>query len=245
MVAPLQTGAESDMLKPKFCGGGIVMRNLFHPDSKFMQAISTLGDYILLNFLFLLFCVPVVTIGAAKTAMYRVMFEMLEENGSLYKRFVKTFFRDFVPSTLVFLLKYAVVAVLGLLIYLTAANRLPLRTLVLVAQLLFLLLWVMIFANIPAQISRFRSTFGQYLKNGVYITLTHPIKSFLTAIMDMLFVVLLLQPDILVLFAPVWMFLYFSVTGNLCARIWCKPFAFYISKAMGEAEAPEAETEEI
>ena len=42
---------------------------LFSPDSKFMRAMSTLGDLMLLNLVFLLCCIPVVTVGAAVTAL--------------------------------------------------------------------------------------------------------------------------------------------------------------------------------
>ncbi len=213
------------------------MKNLFHLDSKFMQALSTLGDYILLNLLFLLFCVPIVTIGAAKTAMYRAMFELLEDNGALYKKFCKTFFRDFFPAMGMFLLKYVVVAALLWMLMITAANAIPLRKVILFAQGLFLLGWLMVFSNVFAQISRFKSTFGQYLHNALYIALTHPLKSLLTAVMDVAPIALfLIDPGMLALLFPLWMFLYFSVTGNLSAKLWKKPFDYYISTAEEQKE---------
>ena len=53
------------------------MKNIFSLDSKLMQGLSTVGDYIILNILFLITCLPVITIGAAKTALFRVMFDMI------------------------------------------------------------------------------------------------------------------------------------------------------------------------
>ena len=50
------------------------MQTLFHPDSKLMQGLSRLYDLALLNCVFLLTCLPVVTIGAASAAR-----ETLEE----------------------------------------------------------------------------------------------------------------------------------------------------------------------
>jgi len=201
-------------------------------DSKFMQAPNSVGDYILLNALYIIFCIPVVTIGAARTAMYRVMFEMLQENGALYKRFCKTFFKDFGPSTLFFLLKYVAVALLVWFMFITWSNAVPMKTLVLIAQVLALVVLLMVFANIPAQVCRFNSRLGEYLHNALYITLTHPLRSLACAVMDALPLFFFLWDFALMLaFGPVWLFFYFSVTGNLCARLWNKPFNFYIEQA--------------
>lgn len=204
----------------------------FSIDSKFMQALNTVGDYILLNVLYIIFCIPIITIGAARSAMYRVMFEMLQENGALYKRFCKTFFRDFLPSTLFFLLKYLVVALLAWFMFLVWANAVPMKGFILMAQLLALLVWLMVFANIPAQICRFNSRMKEYLHNALYITLTHPLRSLACALLDIFPLVFFLYDFALMLaFGPVFLFFYFSVSGNLCARMWEKPFAFYIEQA--------------
>ena len=54
---------------------------LFSPDSKFMRAMSMLGDLMLLNFVFLLCCVPVITLGIAFTAMNDVVIRLLRQEG--------------------------------------------------------------------------------------------------------------------------------------------------------------------
>ena len=66
---------------------------LFSPDSKFMRFMSVLGDLMLLNFIFLLCSVPVVTIGASITALYTVVFRMVREKDS--RSVVVQFFRSF------------------------------------------------------------------------------------------------------------------------------------------------------
>ena len=52
---------------------------LFSPDSKFMRAMSRLGDLLLLNLVFLLCCLPLVTVGAAQTALYTVCFRLIRD----------------------------------------------------------------------------------------------------------------------------------------------------------------------
>ena len=43
---------------------------LFNYDSPFWSFMSRLADLIILNLLWIVFCIPVVTIGASTTAMY-------------------------------------------------------------------------------------------------------------------------------------------------------------------------------
>jgi len=61
------------------------MRRIFDMDNPFWQALSVVADMMLLNLLTLLCCVPVITVGAAFTAMNAVVIRILrqEENGIL------------------------------------------------------------------------------------------------------------------------------------------------------------------
>ncbi len=45
----------------------------FSLDSKFMQVMSRVADLIILNVIYLVTCLPVITIGAASTALYTVL----------------------------------------------------------------------------------------------------------------------------------------------------------------------------
>ena len=55
---------------------------LFNYDSPFWSFMSRLADLIILNLLWIVFCIPVVTIGASTTAMYRVTLNMVRGEGS-------------------------------------------------------------------------------------------------------------------------------------------------------------------
>ena len=209
------------------------MRNLFSLDSKFMQMLMTLGDYVILNVIFLVCCVPVVTIGAAKSALYRVMFEMLEDNGALYKKFFKCFVKDLKVTVPMFLVKGGVTLFLCWDIWLIFNNKLPMSSgLFAVAVFLFLLLWAVAFSSVGAQIALFQSSFKQYLLNGIYIAITQPWRALLVGILDIFPVVFyLLDPVLMMVFGPLWLFLYFSVAVNLSARLWKKPFDSYLKNA--------------
>ena len=55
------------------------MRSFFDMDSPVMQAMNKLGSVILMSLLWLVCCLPVVTIGAATAALYRMMFNLRED----------------------------------------------------------------------------------------------------------------------------------------------------------------------
>lgn len=77
---------------------------LFNPDSPLMSFLTRIADLIILNLLWLVCCVPVVTIGASTTAMYHVV-RHLQEGGvtSVTRDFFHSFKSDFKQATLVYL----------------------------------------------------------------------------------------------------------------------------------------------
>ena len=71
------------------------MGGFFSLDSKFMQAMSRVADLIILNVIYLVTCLPVITIGAASTALYTVCFRLgTAREGSLVKGYFRAFRDD-------------------------------------------------------------------------------------------------------------------------------------------------------
>ena len=61
-------------------------------DSPVLDYVNTLLSYIVLNLLFILCCIPVITIGPAVAALYAVMLrEARREYGYLYRSFLRAF----------------------------------------------------------------------------------------------------------------------------------------------------------
>ena len=58
------------------------MDRIFNMDNKFFTFMGRVADLIILNLLFLLCCIPIVTIGPAITAMYYVTMKMVSASGS-------------------------------------------------------------------------------------------------------------------------------------------------------------------
>lgn len=82
---------------------------LFDYDGPLMRALVYLGELILLNLLFLLCCLPVITAGASAAAMYTVAFRNLDgKGGHVCRQFFSAFRANFKKATLQWLVMLAV-----------------------------------------------------------------------------------------------------------------------------------------
>lgn len=88
--------------------------SIFNMDSSFMRALGKIADLMILNVVTLLLCLPVVTGGAAITALHYMCLKLVRnEEGYILKGYFGSFRENFRQSTimwLLFLLAAAVVA---------------------------------------------------------------------------------------------------------------------------------------
>ena len=65
-------------------------------DSPVMRVLGRLGDIIILNMIFVVGCIPVITIGTSLSALYAVAMKMARgEDPSVWKEFWKAYKRNF------------------------------------------------------------------------------------------------------------------------------------------------------
>ncbi len=70
------------------------MNSMFNPDNPFMQFLARVGELIILNFIFLLCCIPVVTAGAAAAALQKSVQSILYEEDEPISRVYRRAFRE-------------------------------------------------------------------------------------------------------------------------------------------------------
>ena len=92
-------------------------------DGKFVKVLNRIADLVGLNLLAILFCIPIVTIGASITAVYGCIFRIQEKKeGYLIKDFWKLFKASFRSSTIIYLVGVLVIAMLYLDYHIFAAD---------------------------------------------------------------------------------------------------------------------------
>ena len=77
---------------------------LFNPENKFWMFMDKIMNLCVIGFLWLLFSLPVVTAGAATTALFSYTLRMTQnEEGYIFKSFWNSFRENFVRSTMLWL----------------------------------------------------------------------------------------------------------------------------------------------
>ncbi|MCP1101504.1 putative membrane protein YesL [Aequitasia blattaphilus] len=101
------------------------MSNLFSIEGKLFQFLGRLADLIILNFLCLICCVPIITIGASVTALCSVTLKMAKnEEAYIFRSFFKSFKMNFKQSTIA----WCLIAFVGIILHFdfTISAQLPL-----------------------------------------------------------------------------------------------------------------------
>ena len=86
----------------------------YEKDNKVVKALETFGNIFALNIFYILFSLPVVTIGASTTALYTMMLKMIDKKESgIWKGFVEAFKSNFKKATKIWLLVLLAIAIIA------------------------------------------------------------------------------------------------------------------------------------
>lgn len=78
------------------------MGNLFNIDNGIFAFINKVCDLLFLSILWLLFCIPIITIGPATTALYYTTVKVIRrERGYLFREFMKSFRLNFKKGAII------------------------------------------------------------------------------------------------------------------------------------------------
>ena len=170
------------------------MHNLFHYENPFIQFLVRVGDLMILNALFILCSLPVVTLGASLTALHRVTQNMLfEQEEPLLKAFFRAFRQNFKQSTLAWLVELVVIVSLVCDVLLVMAyfnGGLAKAMYILVAVLAILVAGV--FSYLMPLIARYANGTRQQVNNAVVLAIIKLPKTLLLMLLNLLPVILLL-----------------------------------------------------
>ena len=148
------------------------MRNFFSMDNGLFRALGRLADLMILNICFIICCIPIVTIGAAITGMYYVTLKMAaNEEGYIFRAFLKSFRQNFRQATVIWLLLLAAGCILtaDFLILRTGTGTFVSVLKVLIAATTLVYAMVVLYA-FPT-LSRFDNTVKATFRNAFIIAL--------------------------------------------------------------------------
>ena len=157
-------------------------------DSKALKIVKTARNIVLVNCLWLLFSIPVITIGAATCAVFYLNFKLLEnEDAPLWENFIKGFKSSFVQGT-VMLVFTALFGGCLFFIWSTALNSdsFIMKAGAFICSLLFIMFFIYTFPLI----ARYNNSFKNIFKNSAGMSFTYMWKTIIIVLLAAFFYVI-------------------------------------------------------
>lgn len=205
------------------------MLSFLSPDSWFMKCLTRAADLILLNILFLLTSVPIVTIGASAAALYTVIFPMgtVRDKGAI-RAYLAAFKENFKKATLAWL------GLLAVLVILIADYFLMLKLpgamgLAAIFPVVLMIILGMTLSYLFPLMSQFDNTLKESVKNALILSLgSLPRAVLILAINVFPWALLVFKPYFFFSFAFMWVAGYFSCGAYLACLLLRKTFRPYL-----------------
>lgn len=213
------------------------MSGFFAPDSRFMRYMSRLADLMLLNLLFLLTSIPIVTIGASKTALYSVCFRLgTDREGGTVRDYFQAFRENFAQATGLWLLEVLLVGSTLLCALLFRSMNGWLHGL----RVLFLglcVVAVMLFGYAFPLLSRFENSVWGTLRNGLLLSVGYLPRSLVIGALNVFpFAMMVVDFYSFLKVAFLWVALWFAAAAYANCQLLKKVFAPYLAQEEEEKE---------
>ena len=210
------------------------MSKLFRMDSPLMRFLTKIADLMVLNILFCVTSIPLITIGASWTALYSVTLKMVrDEEGSVSRSYFRSFRQNFRQATLLWL---GVLVVLALLVLdIRVLNGMAGGTapgLLRVGVEILALLGIMVLQYLFPSLARFEASLADTLKNACMMVLAHlPKTALMTAAAVGAVWITLINNTTIAIGLMVWPLIGFALMAFGNSGILRKIFDNYVPKA--------------
>lgn len=174
------------------------MERLWGYDNKFFELLGKVSDIIILNFLCIIFSIPIVTIGSSITSLYYVCLKIVDdEDPYIVKTFIKSFKENLKTSTII----WAVFLIIGgvLLIDFYISNQLINNIFANILKFIFTIVGVIYIFSLSYVfpiISKFENTIKNTIMNSILISIHNlPYTIIITTINLMWLIIVMVSPS--------------------------------------------------
>lgn len=149
------------------------MGSIFNIDGPLMRTLTRIADLAVLNIIWLITCIPVITIGAADIAMYTVLIRMKEQReGNVLKQYLSAFKENFKPGLIIELILVVLAGILALEYFFVKnafADDKTISILMYAFIAILAILWLMMYSLVPALYARYENTVAATLMNSILV----------------------------------------------------------------------------
>ena len=203
--------------------------NFFVIDSPVMRFLGRIGDIIILNLIFVVTALPVITVGTALSALYTVAMKLARgEDPSVLREYMRAFRRNMKPATICWLIMAAAGALIFLDFRLVGAFGGALYTVVRLLLAMIFGVWMLTFLYLFPYIARFENTVFHSVKNALFLSAAHlPSTVMMLVISVGLIVVTLFTSRTFVIGTIWWFFAGFAAVAYVQSFLLSRIFAKY------------------
>lgn len=167
------------------------MGKLFDIEGPVIQFLNRVADLMILNFLVMICCFPIITAGAAFTAMHYVLLKIArKEEGYLVKGFFKSFKKNFKQATIIWLAMLAIIAFYSVDFYIFKNSEVEFSRIFIIIFLALAFVFILTAVYAFPVLARFENSTKNILKNAVSIAILEFPKSIVMVVIYILPVVL-------------------------------------------------------
>lgn len=212
------------------------MGRFFNMDSGLFRFLSRLADLMILNILFLLTCIPIVTIGASCTALYYVTMKMArDEDAYIARSYFKSFKENFKQATIIWIIALALIIVLFFDFQILSVMSASFVTVVRIALISVSLIVAMVLLYTFPVLAKFYNSIKNTVKNAFFMSIRHFPKTILMLVISIGAVVLtFLSAFTLTWGILIWLMFGFALISYLHSRFFVKIFDVYIPENQEE-----------
>lgn len=209
------------------------MGNLFNMDNPLFSTLGKIYDLLFLSVLWLIFCIPIITMGPATTAMYYAVVKVIRrERGYLFREFFKSFKQNFKKGSIIGTLVMVILVILAfdlLSAYKMMTAEYNRGTIFMGIYIGITCITISFAIYVFPILSRFEMTLKQLIKTTIFMSVRHLLS---TVIMVVIFVVSLV---LTVYFTPI-LFILPGLVTFLHSLFMEKIFKKYMPESKGPGE---------
>lgn len=218
------------------------MKNRFNMDTPFFRTMGKIGDIFLLNFIFVITSIPLITIGASITALMTIAIKMTtNKEGYILSGYWKAFCSNFKQATVIHIL----LAVLGGILFFDLHFWVRLQNknagFMIIISVIPIMLYYMVLLYVYIQQTIFENRITATIKNALLMAVKNLPGTLLLGIV----VVAILCVMYFFESARIFMVLYgFGLSGYSMAVVYRYIYREYLDEQEEETEAPDESVNE-
>ena len=179
------------------------MSGFFNIDNPLFTVLSKIADLLVLSIIYLLLCIPIITIGPATTALYYTVVKVIRrDRGYLFREFFKSFRLNFKKGAIVGVVITIIQLILAFDLY-YAWSMLEVdskKGSILLGVFLALFAFTIIFTMyVFPLLSRFEISYGQMIKSSIFMSIRHILYTILMLLVVIASVILVILSNFMLI----------------------------------------------